>query len=210
MSGYNYPPELYDFAEKKPLVLKNMRELEHKLRNDLLSNNPEKVKFALANVVYWGFASTRLADVRSKRFLKGITEKQIENAIKLFSRMSGNSLKDIKNIEMPQFSNMSLCSKLRMFLDPTNYVVLDSKLLKLKEAKTKTLFQEMQKYSISIPISRVNCEQYDKWCSVCKNTASRYYSKNNAIAVDIERGIFHLINKEHLEKAAELVSSIEY
>lgn len=210
MDAYNYPPELYDFAHKKPLMFKSMRELEHKIRDYLLSNNPAQVRFALANVVYWGFASTGLAYVRSKRFLEEIKEDHIENAMKLFSRISGNSLKDIKDIRLPQFSQMSFTSKLRMFLDPSNYVVLDSQLLKLKDSKTKTLFQEIQRYPTSIPISRVNCKQYDKWCTICKDTANRYYSNTGVIAVDVERGIFHIINQNNLEEAAKLVSSMEY
>jgi hypothetical protein len=194
---------------KKQLLFKSMRQLEHRLKGDLLSNNPATVRFALANVVYWGYACTGLSDARSKRFLDTVKEQQIENAIRLFSRIEGNSLKAIKDIGLPQFSKMTLTSKLRMFLDPNNYVVLDSQLLRLKWSETKTLFQEMQRYPTEIPITRVNSRQYDKWCSVCKDTANRYYSNIEAIAVDVERGIFQIINDDTLEEAAALVSSME-
>ena len=209
MDRYSYPPELYDFALKRPIIFRSMRDLEHTIKDDLLSNNVAKVKFALANIVYWGFASSGLANVRSNRFLGEVTEVQLEKAMSVFSRISGNSLKEIKDIGLPQFSQMSFTSKLRMFLDPRNYVVLDSQLLKIKDSKTKTLFQEIQKYPTSIPINRENCRQYDKWCSICKDTASRYFSNIGAIAVDVERGIFHLVNQFEAEKAAKLVSSME-
>jgi hypothetical protein len=104
---------------------------------------------------------------------------------------------------------MSFTSKLRMFLDPANYVVLDSQLLKLKASKQKTLFQKIKKYPTSIPITCENCEHYDKWCRVCESAAKRYFPSTNVIAVDIERGIFDLINHGKMEKAAELVSSME-
>ena len=41
--------------------------------------------------------------------------------------------------------------------------------------------------SNSIPISREYCKQYDKWCSICKDTANQYYSSMCLIAVDVER-----------------------
>jgi hypothetical protein len=84
IDGYDYPAKLWDFEQNKPLIFKNMRELEYEIRADLLSNDQVKVRFALANVVYWGFASTGLAGVRSRKFLEGLKEEHIKKAARLF------------------------------------------------------------------------------------------------------------------------------
>lgn len=85
---------------------------------------------------------------------------QIRKATTLFSKIEGDGLLEIKKLSLPQFSNMSFSSKLRMFLDPCNYVALDRKLLKLKKSKIKTFFHFIKEYPTSIPITKQNCELY--------------------------------------------------
>ncbi len=101
---------------------------------------------------------------------------------------------------------MSFVSKLRMFLEPSNYVTLDRKLLELKNCNIRTLFHKIKEYQTSIPITEHNSRQYDQWCKKCKNTASCYFLNSGIIAVDVERGIFHLIDKGKADEAANLVN----
>ena len=91
-----------------------------------------------------------------------------------------------------------------MFLEPSKYVTLDRKLLKLKECEIKTLFHDITEYPMCIPITDHNCEQYDKWCKKCSDTA-KYFQNRGIIAMDVERGIFHFVDKGKLDEAANLV-----
>ena len=205
IQNYDYPAQLYNFDRNQPILYETMRELESELRRDLLSNDYIEVKYALANIVYWGNIQSGYVMYRVHRFLEKVTEAKIQKAVHLFSNLSDNSLKDIKKLGLPQFSNMSFVSKLRMFLDPNNYVTLDRKLLKLKECGVKTFFHDVSERPTYIPITDHNCEQYDKWCEKCRDTADCYFQSSGIIAVDVERGIFHLVNKRKLDKAANLV-----
>lgn len=203
--NYDYPTQLYDFARKQPVSYKTMRELETELRMGLVSGDPIKVKYALANIVYWGNVQSAYVLYRIHTFLEKVRDAEIHKAMQLFSNPSNISLKDIKRLGLPQFSNMSFVSKLRMFLDPGNCVALDRKLLKPKECDMRTLFHEITERPTYIPITDHNCRQYDKWCEKCRNTANCYFQNSGIIAVDVERGIFHLVDKGELNKAAYLV-----
>lgn len=205
IQDYDYPAKLYDFDRNQPICYETMRELESELRRGLLSDDPFEVKHALANIVYWGNIQSGYARYRVCRFLQRITETKIQKAMDLFSNLQGNSLRNIKKLRLPEFSNMSFVSKLRMFLEPGNYVTLDRKLLKLKECDVETLFHDVIEQPTYIPINGHNCEQYDRWCKKCRDAANRYFQNGEVIAVDVERGIFHLVDKGKLDKAANLV-----
>lgn len=206
--GYNYPARLYDFEQKQEIMFETMRELENYLRKKLLSTNPLEIKFGLANVVYWGNLTAGYCWRRVQKFLNEITLEQIRKATTLFSKIEGDGLLEIKKLNLPQFSNMSFSSKLRMFLDPCNYVALDRKLLKLKKSKIKTFFHFIKEYPTYIPITKQNCELYRFWSKLCRETAKTYFKNTNFIAVDIERGIFHLVDRCKIDTAAMLVKSM--
>jgi hypothetical protein len=208
MRDYQYPAELYDFKKQEKIVFRGMRELEAFLKSQLVSEDIKVLKFALANIVYWGNMNSGYCMTRVDRFLKGINEEKLEKAKDLFAEIKGNSLKDIKEIGLPQFSNISFVSKLRMFLDPTNYVTLDLKLLKIKESVIRTLFDDVAKYPTCIPINRQNSRQYVLWCQKCKETANTYFKNTEIIAVDVERGVWKLIDKGHLSQAADIVANM--
>lgn len=208
LRGYNYPARLYDFEQKQQVTFVTMRELENYLRKKILSTNPLEVKFGLANVVYWGNLTAGYCWHRVQKFLDEVTLEQIQKAIALFSKIEGDGLIEIKRLGLPQFSNMSFASKLRMFLDPDNYVTLDRKLLQLKKSKIKTIFHDIKEYSTYIPITKQNCELYRFWSKLCRETAKTYFKNENVIAVDIERGIFHLADLCEIDTAAMLVKSM--
>jgi len=206
--NYNYPTQLYDFEENQPIPFQTMRELENYLQARLLSNNPSQVRCALANIVYWGNINAPYCMSRVQKFLENVTEDQIQSATNLFPNIEGDGLVDIKRIGLPQFSNMSFVSKLRMFLDPRNHVTLDRKLLKLKESNIRTFFDDVIEYPTYIPINNHNREQYRIWSKKCKDTANNYFRDYGIIAADVERGIFYLVDQGHLNTATILVANM--
>jgi len=206
--NYNYPAQLYDFEKNQPISFQTMRELEDYLQVRLLSNEPRQVRYALANIVYWGNINAGYCMSRVKKFLDNVTENQIQIAINLFPNIKGDGLADIKRIGLPQFSNMSFVSKLRMFLDPRNYVTLDKKLLKLKESDIRTFFDNVIEYQTYIPINNHNRKQYRLWSKKCKATANNYFREQGIIAADVERGIFYLVDQGKLNTAATLVANM--
>ena len=149
-----------------------------------------------------------ILQTRVDKFLKEVDKEKLKNAKALFCGFKGDSLKEIKRIGLPQFSNISFASKLRMFLDPQNYVTLDLKLLKIKESRIHTFFDDVAKYSTCIPINSENCRQYALWSQKCKETASTYFRDMEIIAVDVERGVWKLIDKDRLEEAAGIVANM--
>ena len=207
IKGYDYPAELYNFEERRKIEFKGMRELECYLRAGLVSKDTQTLKFALANIVYWGNINSGYCQKRTENFLVEVKEDELEKAIDLFGKIKGESLRDIKDIGLPQFSNMSFISKLRMFLDPENYVTLDRKLLKIKKSGIHTVFDGVSEQPTYIPINAQNCHQYLLWSQKCKNAANCYLGKG-VIAVDVERGIFRLVDKGNLTEAGILVANI--
>lgn len=61
---------------------------------------------------------------------------------------------------------MPFVSKIRMFLDPSRYVILDNKLLKIWTSATRTLFHDIKKGAkeTAICISPHNEACYNRWC----------------------------------------------
>ena len=166
------------------------------------------MKFALANIVYWGNMSSGYCLSRAEKFLNGITQSKLEGARDLFVSITGDSLKEIKDVGLPQFSNVSFVSKLRMFLDPENYVTLDRKLLKIKGSGIHTLFDGVTEQPTYIPINSQNCGQYSLWSQKCKEVAYSYFRDKGIIAVDVERGIWKLIDRNRLAEAACIVANM--
>jgi hypothetical protein len=207
IKSYNYPAKLYNFEQKCEIQFTSMRKLESYLKEKLLSTNPVEVKWGLANIIYWGYLNAGYCMSRVQEFLDKIKQKHIQDAITLFSKIKGDGLMEIKKINLPQFSNMSFVSKLRMFLDPENYVVLDRQLLKIKGSKIKTIFHNVKGWTY-IPITNPNCEIYRSWCELCRKTAKTYFKDKNVRAVDVERGIFHLVCQNCIETAAELIANM--
>lgn len=204
---YDYPAKLYDFKKGKEILFNGMRELEDYLKNGLVSNDLETVKFALANIVYWGNINSGYCQNCTQKFLNGITDKKLECAINLFSKIEGDGLKELKKIGLPQFTNMSFISKLRMFLDPETYVTLDRKLLKIKTSGVQTLFDNISEQQTYIPINQQNCNGYLLWCKKCKQTA-KACENEEVIAVDVERGIFHMVDEGEIHQAAMIVANM--
>lgn len=207
IESYSYPKKTYDFQAKREIQHPSMRHLESSIRKNLTSGDSKQVKNGLSNVLYWGFYQMGYRDRRVRNFRNGVAEKQLKKSAKVLCDLSETGLLVIKNLDLPQFSNIPFLSKVRMFLNPKNYVVLDKKLMKLKYVRPPTLFHKVKEYS-TIPCTKRNVHLYQRWCDVCKKTAKKYFQTKKFFAVDIERGIYHMVG-EDLNKAAGIVSELE-
>ena len=207
INAYSFPCVYYDFLNGRRIPQNNMRSVEEFIGNDLKSGNIEMVKNGLSNVLYWGFEQMGYRDLRVKRFRNQVTYGQLHDAAQLFADIHGDGLKKIKRITLPQFSGMSFISKLRMFLDPDNYVVLDQRILKMNDVSAQTVLKDIVfgKKDTQIRISENNIRVYVKWCRKCKGISESYFEKRLR-AVDIERGFFTLIQGGRVELAAQILS----
>ena len=108
-----------------------MLEIEAIIRSQLVSGDVTSVRDGLSNVLYWGYARTGYRGRRVQSFRQGVDEQGLNDASKLFRTIRGPAIKDIKKLKLPQFAGLSFVSKVRMFLEPADYVVLDLQLLKM-------------------------------------------------------------------------------
>ncbi len=81
IQSYDYPIQLFDFERNQPTRYETMRELENELRNGLLSSDPTRVKYALANVVFWGNIRQGYVMDRVNKFLANVTEAKIQKTM---------------------------------------------------------------------------------------------------------------------------------
>lgn len=202
---YGYPRVTFDFNSRIEIHHATMRELEKSVRDALLSDNIADVKNGLSNILFWGYYRQGIRDVRVEQFKSKVSDESLRKAKEVIRNLNRTGLTEIKNLRLPEFSQMSFVSKLRMFLNPTNYVVLDLQLMKLANEEPHNLFAEITRFSTSIPITQENQRRYQAWCDLCKRAAGTYFV-DGFIAVDVERGIFQLIQKGQANIAAQIVA----
>lgn len=205
VSAYDFPAVTYDFSAGREIRHPSIQDVEQQISGMLVSSNLSDLRNGLSNVLYWGFARVGYRDVRVKTFRDTIRDDQLQRASQLFQRLSGSDLRGIAKLELPQFSGMSFVSKVRMFLDPTRYAVLDRKLLSLRSLPVPTIFQRisMGPSEQMIRISSANEQVYEAWCEQCRRLAQKHLRLGRA--VDIERAIFYLIDTGHANAAAEIL-----
>jgi hypothetical protein len=184
-----------------------MIQVEKLIRDDLLSRELEHVKNGLSNVLYWGYAQIGYRDRRVTIFRDQVTKRQLYDAARLFPDIIGDGLEEIKKLGLPQFSGMSFISKVRMFLDPIRYVILDKQILEMNKTSFVTLLKSISfgPKETQIRISQNNCRVYQSWCEKCVTISDNYF-KGKYRAVDVERGFFTLIQKGQANTAAEILS----
>ena len=208
ISRYAFPPVTYDFLTEREVRHANMREVESKIRDFLTSGRRDEVKYGLAKILYWGWARRPgIRDHRVRRFLRNVAEEQLNEAARGLALLDGPGLRRIESLGLPEFSRMSFVSKVRMFLDPEQFVVLDRTLAGISTAKQSTLFGEL-KVGTSIGITARNEAVYRRWCDLCVDAAGTYFGGTGVIAADIERGIFQMVNDGQTEAAARIVANI--
>lgn len=136
VDAYDYPPVTYDFRKDREHRFENIRGLESYLRDLLRSLDEQRVRRA---VLYWGFYRVGYKGQRVKQFREKATNQQLRSAIEVFQTLEGADLRRLKNLELPPFANMAFVTKLRMFLEPERYCVLDSKVASLNLANQEEI-----------------------------------------------------------------------
>ena len=84
---------------------------------------------------------------------------------------------------------MAFVTKLRMFLEPERYCVLDSKVASLKPFASRLKIQKT-----SIPITDQNERAYMWWVDVCGSVGRRLHMQLELRPADVERGLFYLLD----------------
>ena len=99
---------------------------------------------------------------------------------------------------------MSFVSKIRMFLDPANSATLDRQIMKIHKAANGTILSRFHLQPTQIPITCQNAKAYEEWCQKMKEI-SRQYFDDRFRAVDIERGLFQLVQSRRAAVAAQIL-----
>lgn len=203
---YDFPFVTYDFTEKREIRHQSMRDVEARIREQLLADKPESIRDGLSNVLYWGYARTGYRWNRITGFRTKVTEAKLLRAGETFRELRRSGVREIAKLRLPQFTGLSFVSKVRMFLDPINYVVLDIQLLKLRNQERPNIFHEVShKEDTSIRITKQNEVIYEQWCSICRRIAANDLNNMGVRAVDVERGVFHLVQTGRIELAAQVI-----
>lgn len=202
-----YPQVIYNFKDVKEKKFSNARIFEESVRSMLLSENIEEVKDGLSNILYWGYYRMGIRHNRVTRFRKEISTRELVAAKSVLRKLEGAGLREIANVGLPQFSMMPFVSKIRMFLAPSSYVVLDNKLAKLSKASNFFSSLVKRENATTIRITADNVIFYQQWCQLCVRTAARMDDKQ-WIAVDVERAIFCLVDHGDIKAAGAVVDAI--
>lgn len=200
MTAYDYPSVTFDFAEEREVGFTSMRELDDYLQSLLRSTDIAIVKDGLSGILYWGYYRVGYRDHRVHRFRARVTDEQLREAVETFQVLPGTGLKTLKALKLPEYSQMAFVTKLQTFLDPDNWCVLDSKI-----ANFNPLAKRLKRQPTSIPITTQNDQAYAWWVDSCRSLASRVPIIPNARPVDVERGIFYLIDHGRLDLAERLL-----
>jgi hypothetical protein len=201
IKAYDYPPITYDFLGGRERRFSSMINLDHFLQDLLLSGDMRSLKDGLSGILYWGHYRAGFRDHRVISFRTTVSDVQLQNANEAIRHLDGTGLFGLKEIELPQFSNMAFITKFRTFLDPEHYCVLDSKI-----AKLGPLAIRLKRQRTYIPINTQNDRAYRLWVDTCFSLASRLQIKHRP--VDVERGIFCLVDHRKVDLADQLLSAI--
>lgn len=199
----------FDFVNNVRVPHESVREVERTIRDELQSEKTEVVRDGLSNVLYWGHVGNGNKGTRISRFRRRVLTTQLVAASELFRRLEGPGILELKALRLPEFSALSCLSKLRMLLQPRQYVAMDRKLLKLRECSSRTLFHNLKLWGNLgyIPSTMHNQIVYQRWCEFCLRKAKRYFRDTDVRAVEVERGILDLVDKNRLDAAAQILAT---
>ena len=76
-----------------------------------------------------------------------------------------------------------------------------------KIASLAPLAKRLKRHPTSIPITQDNERIYGWWVDACSSLASRLSTK--ARPVDVERGLFHLVEHKKTDVAEKLLNSVK-
>jgi len=201
---YDYPCVVWNPAANRDVRFPSMRQVEKIIRDQLRSGQPASVRDGLANVVFWGFRSQGIYRARLRNFLCRVSQAALVNAARMLPQVQGPALRQLKDLGLPQFSCVPFLSKLRMFLDPTEWVVLDNRLARIGSLSAHSILRGVSRYGTTIPCTRANEQVYAAWCSLCRVWGDRI----GAPAVDVERAVFQAA-AVNAQSAATLLADME-
>ena len=205
--AYDYPAVTYDFVNEEEVAHPGMPSVEKSIRDQLLSTDPNVVKDGLSNVLYWGYARAGYGNYRVELFRKSVTGTHLSKCMDLFGDLAllePGSIGGLTIRTLPQFG-LAFSTKLLAFLDPERFVVLDAQLGRLSDEAPETFFGRIRTVG---SYGTIELNVYRDWCRFCVNVAHTYWERG-ARAVDVERGIYHMVTHEGLREAAEIVRAAE-
>lgn len=205
IAAYAFPLEYFNFSTGVPLTAPSITVLEFAIQRLLISPNLVDVKDGLANVIYWGNANAGYRGYRVNIFRTGVTTAQLTSFQRMVAGGRVPTLGDIRGLRMPGYSGISFISKILMFLDPRHYPVLDLQLASLAIPQGNRAIDHLV-VRTQIPISAHNIAAYDAWRIECIAMSTTYFGGRYR-AVDIERGLFHLIQSGSSRDASDIYHS---
>lgn len=201
MREYSYPCSVFDFDAGHERQLQTMIEVEAFINTRLTSSDPSQVRDGLSNILYWGhYRSRGRREERVRKLRENVDRSKLLAVIDAFRR-TDISIRQLKNLSLPEFSNFSFLSKLRTFLDPTRYCVIDLKLLTIEALQGR-----FKQYPTYIPVTIENEKSYQWWVRLCTTAAHAVTEDQVFRPVDAERGFFHLVDSGKAELASILIS----
>jgi hypothetical protein len=205
--AYSFPLITCDFRSGRKISHASTRDVEFSIAEQLRSVSLDDVRDGLSNVIFWGWGREMgLQKTRVDRFRLGAHETQILAFSRLTNAISGPGLKGIADLGLPEFSGVSFVSKIRMFLDPANYVVLDRSLAKLR-LSPGTILDGLTSVGTQIRVTAQNEAVYERWSSWCRQASEMAFGPG-AHAVDAERAIFQLVDQGQVHEAASIIRAI--
>jgi hypothetical protein len=205
IAAYAFPLVYFDFSTGTPLTAPSVAVLEAEIKRLLISLSPTDVKNGLANVIYWGNANAGYRDYRVGKFRTGVTTAQLTSFQGMVAGGRVPTLGDIRGLRMPGYSGISFISKILMFLDPRHYPVLDLQLASLAIPHGGRAIDRLV-VRTQMPISAHNIAAHDAWRMECLYISNIYFGGRYR-AVDIERGLFHLVQSGRSSDASNIYHS---
>lgn len=211
-AGYNYPPEVWSNDADGVKRLADTAAVETYIGSRLRSGVPAQTREGLASVLAWGFANAGYRLVRVRKFLAEVREDQIAAAGRILRGAStpptsaSECVLAITDLNLPQFSKMAFVSKIGMFLDPSRFPVLDSKIADLlTRVPSGHPVAGLKRYPTSIPVNKHNAAVYDRWARACVEIAQTG-NLGSGRAVDAERAFFRLHSELGIGEASAILA----
>ena len=202
MESYSFPCVTYDFERCAEHTHSDMLGVERAIQAQLISSRLGDVKDGLSNALYWGYANYGFRRMRVCKFRNGVSRTQLKEVVEIMSERRTLCPSNVARCKLPQFSGIAFVSKVLMFLDPSRFVVLDSKIASLREVATDSLFSDLS-VSTTIRPTKSNDAVYENWCQFY----IRVGQELGVRAVDVERGRFQMVQSGMGEQAADMCRS---
>ena len=207
IDSYDFPAVTYDFGPapfsgsdpERIGTHGSMIGVEKTIKKQMFKPGLGGVKDGLSNILYWGYADLPgRQNNRVPRFRRKVTSTQLAIFSHVARNMQGTGLVNISTIELPHLDLMPFVSRIRMFLDPDNYPVLDSQIVRFANSDIFPPLKHLNMYTSNIPVTVHNEQVYEEWALWCRETARTVNSyphspRKDLRAVDIQRGITQLV-----------------